>query len=781
MAWRLPPVSWALAAGLAATLALVAAEPRRGPAAVPATAGGASGPVAGETYAWKPVAIGGGGFITGLSQDARGRTLVARADVHGAYIWQPERDRWEQLVTTASMPAADRRQDGMNEGVYEIAVAPSDPARLYMAIKGAVYRSTDRGQHWSRGTMAGAAGPLGWNANGPYRFHGPFLAVDPRDPDLALVGTPGDGAWRTTDGGRIWRRIAALPASADLRPAEGVQTAGAGLWFDPQGRIWAMVAGRGMFVSADRGATFRPLPAVGGTGPALLRHGIFLGDGRFLGIDGEGQAIWRYDGRGWSRTGGDLTPRRWGAIAVDPRSRAIYLFDDGGRPWRSADGGDSWSRLYRRVRVGTGEPPWLHVIDQGYVATATAMFDATVPGRLWLASGAGPMLADTGGLLPMLTLTTQVRGIEELVTSDTVAPPGGAPLFAAWDFGIHRKPDLDAFSTTYGPKERVLIAAQQVDWSAGDPRFLVTNASDTRMGCCSEDGDAVLAGYSTDGGVSWARFPTLPQPPGTRADDPWRMAFGSIAVAADDTANIVWLPSFNRAPFYTRDRGLTWKRVTFPGEVLPFTGSHAAFHLPRRTLAADRVLPGTFYLLHSGEGANAALAGLWRTRDGGAVWQRVHGPVAPMDGFAAKLRPVPGKAGHLFLTASVMGDGDTDLRRSTDGGVTWTILRGVNHVDDIGFGKAAAGSAYPTIFLSGRVGGRYGLWRSTDDAATWRLLADFPLGRLDQVGSVEGDKRVFGRVLVGYQGSGWLYGEPARCTPAPFSPAASAMCAKVAD
>ncbi|PJN92360.1 hypothetical protein CNY89_30365, partial [Amaricoccus sp. HAR-UPW-R2A-40] len=30
------------------------------------------------------------------------------------------------------------------------------------------------------------------------------------------------------------------------------------------------------------------------------------------------------------------------------------------------------------------------------------------------------------------------------------------------DFGIHVKDDLDAFSTGYGPKERVLIAAQQL-------------------------------------------------------------------------------------------------------------------------------------------------------------------------------------------------------------------------------------------------------------------------------------------------------------------------------
>ena len=32
-----------------------------------------------------------------------------------------------------------------------------------------------------------------------------------------------------------------------------------------------------------------------------------------------------------------------------------------------------------------------------------------------------------------------------------------------------------------------------------------------------------------------------------------------------------------------------------------------------------------------------------------------------------------------------------------------------------------------------------------------------------------GDPDVFGRVYLGFKGSGWAYGEPARCEPAPFS------------
>lgn len=765
-----------------APLSFPLAEDGSGP---PPAGSTADAPFAGETYAWRPVAIGGGGYITGLSTDPAGKTFVARTDVYGAYVWEPARNRWEQLVDATSMPAADRRQDGANEGVYEIAVAPSDPNRLYMAIAGGLYRSTDRGVSWTRGALPQDK-PLRFDPNGEFRRYGPFLWIDPASPDIVLFGSPEDGAWRSADGGRHWAQVGSLPPSADLRPQPGIQAPGALFWQErgeggtATGRVWAFVGGHGMFVSSDHGASFAPLPTQG-PGPTLLKQGAFTRDGRFFAVDSEHKHVWRYAAGRWddiTATSG-LKPLPYASVAIDPADDTIWVFDEGGHPYRSGNGGTSWWPVIRRVRVGAGDPPWLHVADQSYVATGMAMFDPVVRGRLWIASGVGPMYGDAPARLPYLSLTTQARGIEQIVATDVVQPTGGAPLFAGWDFGIHRKPDLDRFSTTYGPKERVLIAAQQLAWNTADPRFVVTNASDTRMSCCSKDGDAVLAGYSTDGGRSWSKFATLPQPPGTKADDPWRMAFGTIAVAADDTANIIWEPSFDRSPFYTRDRGATWQRVVLPGERLPDTGSHGAYYLPRKTLTADRVAPGTFYLVHSGTASNPGLTGLWRTADGGAHWNRVlQGEIAPGSRYAAKLRAVPGHAGHLFFTSGASLVPDSRLRRSLDGGATWTTLDTVNAVDDIGFGKPARGGDYPAIYVSGKVRGTYGIWRSTDNAASWTRLAGFPLGKLDQAIVVEGDKDVFGRVYVGYKGSGWVYGEPAPCRPAPFSRAASEDCTR---
>jgi len=732
-------------------------------------------PLERETYSWKRVAIGGGGFITGYSADPSGETRVVRADVYGAYLWRRDLDRWVQLVTSSTMPEELRSQNGMSEGVFEIVVAPSRPDRIYMAAKGRVFRSDDQGRSFADVSRS-LPTPLNFDPNSYFRNSGPFMAVNPVDPDHVLFGTPTDGLWQSTDAGATWVKVSSVPASADLQPEPGVQSPGAIIWFEqrdgrPTGRIWAMSPGHGVYVSNDGGGSFEPLVGGEQSQPRLITQGAFASDGTFFAIDRESRSVWRFRAGAWM----NLTDRSWiltggfVAVAINPRTSHVFVFDEGGRAYRSGDSGESWWPLLHRSRVGEEEPPWLRVSNTSYFAMGRVQFDPVVPDRMWVGAGTGVYYADVPENGFMITWVSQARGIEELVANDVIQPAGRSPLFAALDFGIHVKDDLDSYSTTYGPKERVLIAAQQLVWSPSNPDFIVTNASDTRTFCCWQDGDAVLAGYSLDGGRTWEKFPSLPHPPGTKADDPWRMSFGTIAVSAGDIDNIIWAPSFNRSPYYTTDRGKTWTRVMLVGEQLPATGSHSSYYMQRKTLAADWVQAGTFYLVHSGEADNAGLAGLWRTRDGGAHWEQVFkGEIAPQSQYAAKLRAVPGHEGHLFFTSGVAEGSDTWLRRSRDGGGSWSIVPAVDHVDDVGFGKSAPDSRYPTIFISGRVSGHYGIWRSTDDASTWKRVGTFPVGSLDQVTVIAADQDRFGRVYLGYKGSGWIYGEPAPCRIAPY-------------
>jgi photosystem II stability/assembly factor-like uncharacterized protein len=719
-------------------------------------------------YIWRPVAIGGGGFITDCVFDPTGTTRIARTDTYGAYIWSADQDRWLQLVNTASIPVDSQAPNILGKGVYAIAVAPSDPRRIYMAIAGMVFRSTDAGRHFTRGKTEPAS--LFFDANGEFRMYGSFLAVNPANPDIALLGTPHGGLLRTSDGGLTWQNISNLPRGREIRPKGSTRSPGVLVWFTGKDDAFAFSYGNGMFRSHDGGASFAPLSKEGRQ-PRTLKQGVFASDGDFYAVDNESHAVWKFaDGR-WTDLSGamGLRPRRFATIAVSKDARKLFVFDEGGDAYASTDAGASWRRLAHAVRVGKGDPPWLHVADKAYFPTARVAFDPVMPDRLWVGAGEGMFYADVPDGAATITWFSQTRGIEQLTTTDIIQPPGQAPLFSAWDFGIHRKDDLNAFSTTYGPKERVLIAAQDMDWSASDPAFIVTNASDTRK-CCSDDGDSVLAGYSNDGGRTWTKFASLPTPPGTQPSDPWRMAYGAIAVSANDTRNIVWVPALNRAPYYTKDRGATWQRIQFPGEVLPLTGSFGNYPFDRRNIAADRVLPGRFYFYHSGDGANGKLAGLWRTDNGGESWSKVfNGPIGPSSFFSAKLRPVPGKAGHLFFAAGVPDNPGAKLMRSIDGGATWTAFPDIDRVVDIGFGKPAKGADYPAMFIVGTVSGQYGVWRSIDNAATWKRVGQFPYGSLDEVIGVEGDKDHFGRVYVAFIGSSFGYGEPADCKPAPYA------------
>jgi photosystem II stability/assembly factor-like uncharacterized protein len=733
---------------------------------------GASVFAASDTYLWKPVMVGGGGFITRQDFDNSGSVHIIRTDVYGAYLWSREQDRWLQLVTSDNIPRNDRKPGRFNQGAFEIAVAPNDASRIYMAIAGYIYRSIDGGRHFERPHEGPF--PILFDANSEFRLYGPFMAVCPRDRNLAFAGTPHDGLLRTEDGGLSWKRVLSIPAGRAIRESGNTKSPGVLVWFERNSRntIWALSYGNGMYISRDRGLHFVLLSHSNASQPTGLKQGVFASDGSFYGVDRESSSAWKYHDGKWTELGGHrgLIQEDFAAIAVSNDSRRVVISNQGGDLQISNDAGQSWKRLAHAEQVGVREPLWLRANSQSFFALAQLRFDPVLPDRLWVSAGTGPYYADLSDQPQSITWISQARGIEELVTNEVVQAPGQSPLFGAWDFGVRVKDNLDAYSDGYGPRERLLIAVQAMDWSAEYPSFVVTNASDTRMDCCSQDGNSILAGYSFDDGRQWFKFASLPTPPGTDPKDPWRMSFGAIAVSATNIQNIVWVPAFNRSPYFTLNMGQSWNRVVFPGERLPLTGSYADFTYHRKTIASDRKLPRTFYLYHSGDGANAALKGLWRSNDGGANWSRIfQGEISPLSSYNAKLRAVPGKAEHLFFTSGMPDADITKLMRSTDGGAHWTTVSKVDRVVDIGFGRAASEGAYPAIFIVGYVDGKYGIWRSYDDAVGWKRIGEFPLGSLDQIVSVEGDKDHLGRVYVGFQNSGWAYGEPAACPPRPYA------------
>jgi len=80
----------------------------------------------------------------------------------------------------------------------------------------------------------------------------------------------------------------------------------------------------------------------------------------------------------------------------------------------------------------------------------------------------------------------------------------------------------------------------------------------------------------------------------------------------------------------------------------------------------------------------------------------------------------------------------------------------------LSFGKAAPGKDYPAIFVSSGGGAGAGLYRSDDMGATWVKINDAQHQWGNTFTCIAGDPRVYGRLYVGTNGRGVLYGDIAK-------------------
>jgi hypothetical protein len=268
----------------------------------------------------------------------------------------------------------------------------------------------------------------------------------------------------------------------------------------------------------------------------------------------------------------------------------------------------------------------------------------------------------------------------------------------------------------------VLSSTDSVDFAERAPNVVA------RVGRIT---NTVAGALSMDGGATWTRFATIP-PAGTGNA-------GSIAVSADG-ATLVWdVTASTRAaapapggPQVSHDHGATWTASTGLGAIRP--------------VFADRVNPNKFYAFDGARGI------FYASSDGGATFAATAATGLPTGNNPPRPRATAGVEGDLWVVTA------NSLRHSTDSGASFTAVSSATALIGLGLGKAPPNKTYPALYIIGTVNGLAGIHRSDDVGATWSRIDD-DQHRWATANTIVGDPRTYGRVYVGTNGRGILYGD----------------------
>ena len=722
-----------------------------------------------ENYVWKNVAIGGGGFVTGMEFHPGERGLAyARTDVGGAYRWDETAARWTPLLDWLG------QADWNLQGVESLAIDPTDSNRVYLACgtytrsnpeicNGAILRSTDRGATWVRTDL-----PFKLGANEAGRGSGERLVIDPNQPSRLYFGTRRDGLWQSSNHGAAWARVPGFPDAPDdsvkykqtpgekfnyLTQAVGIVWVridkASGKPGEPTPVIYAAVSrgNEAIFRSTDAGKSWVPLPnqpqGLRPTGAALSPDGtlyITYGDepGPSRMHDG---AVWKFEPKLGQWT--EITPEKpkpgpaargfgYAGVCVAPSDANTLLVSTWGRStpfdeiFRSNDAGKSWQPLLMTATWDHSSAPYTETMKHHWLSDLE--IDPFNPDRIVFNTGYGLWAstnASSAGPDKPAHWVFFNTGLEETVPLALISPPFGAHLISGVgdiDGFVHdnfdRSPPGGRF-TAPGYKN-----TEWLDFAELQPNTIVRSGTTYKH-------DRIHAVISFDSGSTWKALATEPPHP----NDPQPFTTGPVAISSDGKI-ITWTP-LGGPPFFTSNRGTTWQPTSLPVNL---------------RIVGDRVDPAAFYGYDTADGT------LYVSTDRGVTFthpqsglamslQQRHGPEY------GDLAAVPGRAGELWLAAG------GQLYRFTEHGRKLNPFKNLSEVGAVGFGKNAPGADYPAVFITATLDGVHGIYRSDDTGATWARLTD-PLHQFGSAAKLTGDPRVFGRVYFCTGGRGIVYGEP---------------------
>lgn len=697
-------------------------------------------------YVWRQVNLQGMGFVTGIiAHPAEADLIYARTDVGGIYRWNSSDDSW--------VPLNDSKGTGYS--IESFALDPSAPNMLYAAIghgeTGHVWKSADRGGRWSKTALS-----VKMQGNGPWRYCGERLAVDPRNGSTLYYGSLESGLWKSTNGGGSWNRIntGLLPAGSDggqvfvvCDPKGGGNQSGCS-------RIYVGVQGRGVYRTNNGGGSWQLVSNGPATAYKPIRAAITSSGRLFVTFaqkhDGGPGAVYACTGNAGFT---EITPPDTSScsfVGIDALGSNVITLKWNPGPaspmYHSTDGGSNWSSLFLNNGTQYHVGP-MNVIEPGYYPTWSSssnagqiMFDPHHAERVWFTNGFGVYRSDNlSDRRPVWRAV--MNNLEELVATVVKKPPVGKSsnvFLGCMDMVGFAISDLTVVPRTKLEPNGMGIMTG-MDYCEKYPHFSVVIGSGQHQWW--ED----HCGVTHDNGSTWEPIPTIPK----------NHHNGTVAISAADTNRWVWAPENDfwdpvYLPKYTIDGGKSWHNCS--GIPAKFNGTSHMW-AANQFVCADRVNPNLFYYFTHYDGSRWA-GFLYRSTDGGAHFSKVSDDLEA--GGAVKIEAVPGVEGHLFAAHR---DGDA-LYFSNNRGSSFSKIGGFSTCDAFAFGAPLGGSSRPTIYAGGIRNGRRSVYRSVDYGATWEDIRTNALP-LDKVAVIEGDRDRPGRVYIGTSGRGFFCGDEA--------------------
>jgi xyloglucan-specific exo-beta-1,4-glucanase len=742
--------------------------------------------------------MGGGGYVPGIIYHPTVANLrYARTDVAGVYRWDNTHSTWIALTDGFS------RLDGGHEGTESMALDPTDANKVYMTTSlyvssgnGRFYYSSNQGNTWSHVDL-----PFPVGANNQGRAVGERLMVDPNLPSTMFYASRTAGLWKSTNSGLNWSQVTSLSSyvmsGSDMSNSNGGHPIGAEFvvfganvpttGFTPTGSatqtIYVGVApdykglaglSHYLYKSTDGGATWTGISLPAAVTGAIAANSLHIphlaraSDGviyvPFTSGSGPGSgspsALYKYDGTTWTKliaSGEGVYFGGIGGLAAQGSGATTKIVFGvsgtwGDDPWvqiamRSADGGQTWTEIGRsgdlqgstNFHDASGTTQAANLGYSGWVDDLD--MDPFNPDNVSYVVGGGIWSTNEAFSTATPHWRFDVSGIEEMANLGLMAPPPTASYLLAsvhGDTGIYvhtsltaaptRSPNLGASSALGG-----FGNGTGIDMAWSNPAFIAAVGSfSTSRGV-----------YSTDSGVTWTEFPSLPPSASVASDN-------STVVVTADGANIIWAIG-GQIPYYTTNRGTSWTATNLPAPSV-------AYHM-----AVDRRNPLKVYAYdHGGNWWFGNPPGkFYSSTDGGHTFT-VNARNWDHNGYGVTdLAVNPFAEGDIWLADA------NNLWHSLDSGATWTKLTamatvGVEYTNvhgaiKVALGAPAVGASYSAaVYLVGTINGTDAVYRSDDQGLTWTRIDD-DLHRYGGVSRIVADSRVYGRVVMAGRGMDYNY------------------------